>query len=213
MERKVNRSLSRGIGPPKRASTFELEQVAALPRPEEPVCSNGPCSPVDSIICWTSWMMRGAECAALLGDQVIVLTEDRATLALGATKADPGGSSAPRTLLCSCREEVWVGGLACCPVHALLKVMERRRRSGLGPKDPLFADSQGRSCSRSGVRNTLKKIVGDERLGEHSARRAGAQYYARRRVATFIIQFLGTWGSDTVMLYIANALNGQSEEV
>ena len=42
-------------------------------------------------------------------------------------------------------------------------------------------------------------------MSEHSMRRAGAQYYARKGAALFIIQFLGRWGSAVVEKYVGNA--------
>ena len=39
----------------------------------------------------------------------------------------------------------------------------------------------------------------------HSARRSGAQWFARRGLPLWAIQYLGRWGSDSVRLYTAQA--------
>eukprot|EP00973_Karenia_brevis_P051292 7124769-Karenia_brevis.AAC.1 len=49
-------------------------------------------------------------------------------------------------------------------------------------------------------------------MTEHSLRRMGAQYYARRGVANSYIEFLGRWGGPTVLRYIGEALNDHASE-
>ena len=79
-------------------------------------------------------MLRGAEAAALLGDQ-ISLREDisQATVTLGAYKTNPSGRECSRTLRCSCSRRATRGeeegadlGTSACPVHALDRIVWRR---------------------------------------------------------------------------------------
>ena len=52
---------------------------------------------------------------------------------------------------------------------------------------------------------TLKIVTGDASVSEHSMRRSGAQWFARKGVLLFVIQFLGRWGGITVARYVGNA--------
>ena len=76
-----------------------------------------------------------------------------------------------------------------------------------GPGDPLFPGRDGAAMTRSAVAGTFAALFGHGGWTEHSARRAGAQYYARRNVPVSLIQFIGRWGGDTVRRYIAEALH------
>ena len=82
--RRSKRSVTRGIGAPKRAHTFELECLAAAPNGERPLDLEGPMHPVSIGIVMASWMLRGLEAATLLGGQATVdLKAGTATITLG----------------------------------------------------------------------------------------------------------------------------------
>ena len=151
-------------------------------------------------------MLRGMEAAVVLGEQAVV-DEARtfAVLDLGPTKTDPEGRGCKRSLVCACLP----GALVICPVHALCKVLAERERLGLGPKHPLFPQADGRATTSRGVCAFFSKLLCGQ-VSEHSFRREGAQYYARRGVQECIIQFLGRWGGATVKRYIGEALDAQA---
>ena len=46
----------------------------------------------------------------------------------------------------------------------------------------------------------------DIEVSEHTPRRAGAQFHAKRGLALWQIQYIGRWGSSTVELYVAEAV-------
>ena len=90
-------------------------------------------------------------------------------------------------------------------MHALARVLESRRSQGATGKDALMAARSGLATSRPAMIGTLRRVFGAGDLSEHSMRRLGAQYYARRGVATPLIQYLGRWGGPTVLPYIGDA--------
>ncbi len=57
------------------------------------------------------------------------------------------------------------------------------------------------------LRRTTKIVE----VTEHSMRRAGAQYYTRLGVELAVVQFLGRWGTDAVLQYVAEALAEKAE--
>lgn len=202
------RSLERGLGPARRAHTVELERIMAVGRHDSPVVGGGPICPVDVIVCASLWMMRGLEAASVLGDQASISEDETsATIDLGPTKTNPTGRECPRTLRCCCRVEP-----SKCPVHALLRIMAARRRMGMSDQDALFPTPEGMASSRRGIIGSLRSVSGSSRLTEHSMRRMGAQYYARHGVSNSYIEFMGRWGSATVLLYIGEALQNRASE-
>ena len=48
--------------------------------------------------------------------------------------------------------------------------------------------------------------VVDRKATEHTPRRTGAQFHARRGLALWQIQYIGRWGGSTVEVYVAEAL-------
>jgi len=207
----AKRSIERGIGPSKSAETFGLEKLAdssgrrLRPVRGEPICL------VDTGICMALWLLRGLEAASILGEQAFVdENESLATVDLGPTKTDPEGRGCKRTLFCACgKSQGLVSKATICPVHSLLAVFEARRSLGLTGKHPLFPQANGKATSASGVKHAFAALL-KVSVGEHSFRREGAQFYARRGVELPIIQFLGRWGSDTVKRYVGEALGDQA---
>ena len=128
------RSLERGLGPAKRARVVDLEAVVGR-RGDTGGTQQGD---IDFVIVGALWMLRGAEAAALLGDQVSVWEDSsQASIVLGAFKTNPAGRECTRTLRCSCGRISTCGedegadlGKSTCPVHALARVV--LRRAGLG---------------------------------------------------------------------------------
>ena len=94
-------------------------------------------------------------------------------------------------------------------MHSLARVMDARSKLNLTGKHPLFPQACGQASTALGVYKTFSELL-KVRITEHSFRRAGAQYYARRGVAVNIIQFVGRWGSATVYRYIDEALDASA---
>ena len=206
------RSAKRGIGPARPASTFSLTDTVVRRRgteeDDEPLHGGGVIAPFDTVVVGCLWMMRGLEAASVLAEQVDVTDDGRkATIELGPTKMNPEGRSCPRSLVCSCKgeepESKW-----CCPTHALMRIMAARRKLGLTGKHCLVCDKVGKSVTARRTIESIRRATGDVLATEHSMRRSGAQWYAAKGVALFIIQFIGRWGSSTVEKYVGNALHG-----
>ena len=205
--KEMARSLQRGLGPAKRAGTVRLEEFLGREATPEPVTAGGSAWPLDCFAVAVFWMLRGAEAAALLVEQVSFQREGpSATLELGATKTNPEGRECRRTLRCAC------GGVTrrICPVHSLVRIVTARKAEGATGKHTLFAGSGGGAVPRRSWILMTTRVTGTLRLTEHSARRTGAQFYARLGVVVAIVQFLGRWGSDTVLRYVGEALHDRA---
>eukprot|EP00971_Amphidinium_carterae_P312622 6213752-Amphidinium_carterae.1 len=53
----------------------------------------------------------------------------------------------------------------------------------------------------------LREVTGAIGVTEHSLRRSGAQWHARRGVPIWAIKVLGRWKSDAVDVYLGEALH------
>ena len=208
------RSLERGLGPAKRARVVDLEAVVGH-RGDTGGTQQGD---IDFVTIGALWMLRGAEAAALLRDQVTV-SEDtsQASIVLGAFKTNPTGRECTRTLRCSCGRTSASGevegvdlGRSTCPVHALARVIERRGGLGATDKHPLFCGRNLAALTPGSARLAICRACRCVGMSEHSMRRMGAQYYARRGVPLATIQHIGRWGSATVLLYVEQALEGRA---
>ena len=206
-------SLQRGLGPAVPAATFDIEKWAATcPETDD----------ADMIIVGTFWLMRGAELAAILVEQARTGPGARiATIELGAHKTNTAGAICERALRCTCGQgAVQAGGgsvalgTAICPTHALWRVLQRRAcrdpADGTAGKRPLFPGRAGRARSDADLREAIRAATATTGTSEHTLRRTGAQFYARRGVQLAVIQHLGRWGSQTIERYVGEALSGRS---
>ena len=202
----ARRSIERGIGPAKRAKTVILESVISPDKVSDAT---------DMLIIGCMWMLRGAEAADLLIEQASIdASGDSAILQLGPTKTNPAAELVSRDLRCSCfatsnRSRSTVGSAA-CPVHALRRVLERRAAEGLSGKHPLFPAPSRRALKPAEAVRRIRTASGVFSLTEHSMRRMGAQFYARRGIPLPTIQFIGRWQSAAVERYVAEALNARA---
>jgi len=199
------RSASRGLGPGKTANAFLLENVAkrgaAGINVAQPVIEGGPIAPFDAAIVAAAWMMRALEAASVLGEQVTMAHDfAEATIDLG--------RGCPTSLRCSCKCGSAAGSLqesGCCPVHTLARILEERESLGLEGKYCRLCNTSGHAVSSKKTIDSLRIVSGESTCSEHSMRKAGAQYYARKSVPLFLIQFIGRWGSLVVSQYVGNA--------
>lgn len=211
------RSVVRGRGPVKRAPVVKLESLVESNLHAgwtwQGGVAAGPVSPWDAFVvsCW--WMLRGAEAVALRRRQCSLTPGDkvRAEIRLGATKTDIEGVGRRRCFLCICARG---GGTdALCPACSLRRLLDQ---GGAG-EDPLLRGPGGRAVDHSGLLRVWRDMlcaaqrfddVGDAvgaEVTEHTPRRAGAQFHARRGLALWQIQYLGRWGSNTVEIYVGEA--------
>ena len=203
----LKRAANRGLGPPKRARAHRAEELPRTPNPSaEPLNKGGPMFPYLMVSIGIAWILRGAELAALLGEQAATNSETRyACLDLGPTKTDPGGRGCERPLQCICQTET----LGPCPFCSVSLLREQRAAKGLGPKDPLFPTKRGKAANQKAVVRTIRLVLQSPLSSEHTLRRSGAQWYARRLMPVYLIQFLARWGGPTVFIYVEEALRGQ----
>lgn len=117
-------------------------------------------------------------------------------------------------LRCSCfaalggaRSEI---GTRLCPAHALQRAIARTEAAGLSGKHPLFPGNGGKAIDPEEARARIRQGCREPSLSEHSLRRMGAQFYARRGLALPVIQHLGRWGSAAVERYVAEALEARA---
>ena len=196
----ARKSMERGMGPSRRAATVVLESMVA---------KTAACEALDFVVVGAMWMMRGAELAGLLVEQAsVALNGSTATMVLGAHKTNVEAGWCERSLRCCCKQGDL--GRRICPVHALDRVLARRRLHGSTGKQPLFPGKCGRALTHGEARAAIRMACKEKMLTEHSLRRMGAQLYARRGVSLPVIQFLGRWGSSAVERYVAEALAGRA---
>ena len=84
--------MARGLGPARRAEATDLEATLQRGRDEGTVTEQ---DGIDLVIVASLWMLRGAEVAAVLGEQVsFAEAEDAAAIELGRTRRTRGAGSA-----------------------------------------------------------------------------------------------------------------------
>ena len=218
------RSAVRGRGPVKRAPVVVLETLVELRVQEEwseqVAVAGGPAAPWDAFVvsCW--WMLRGAEALALTCGQCSVGLGQgsKAELRLGATKMDIQGTGRRRCFSCICGES-GRGRNELCPACALARLLRRGTDQDPPTERRLLVDPAGQHVTHAGLRKTWKLMLqAAEKLDdsgdpceadvtEHTPRRAGAQFHARRGLALWQIQYLGRWGGNTVEVYVGEAFS------
>ena len=195
-----SRTLGRGIGPAKRAAVVRLE---ALPGRWEQAGTA-----IDVAVVGAIWLLRGAEVGAILVEHAEVAQDEKsACLWLGPTKTNPSGKECQRILRCACRsgDDMFIGTRV-RPVHALQRILRRQVAAGFTSKHPIVSGSDGLALSPVKARRLIALGLGTQALNEHSLRRMGAQFYARRGVFLSFVQVLGRWRSATIERYVADAL-------
>ena len=92
----VTRSVTRGLGPPKQAASFSLDELADRDWRAQQVEKEGPRCVEAAGMCMALWMLRGLEAASALGEQATI-SADRglASLDLGPTNRIRGDAGAP----------------------------------------------------------------------------------------------------------------------
>ncbi len=111
---------------------------------------------------------------------------------------------------CSC-EAGGAGAGRPCPFHSLETLLAERGKAGLGISGTMMITKRGEPIESKMMIAALRRTTKIAEVTEHSMRRAGALYYTRLGVELAVVQFLGRWGTDTVLQYVAEALAEKSE--
>jgi hypothetical protein len=225
--KKVDRSVTRGIGPASQCGSLDLNMVADLGLGDAPLVRGGPVGPAQLIIAGSFFMLRAVEASLALW-QSITLDPGRSliTWCLPASKTDPKALGKIRSWGCVCidSEDAEVAALR-CPYHAIL----RQRAAVCAAFDcriadlsglPVFPTLDGSASSKEAVVGTFRAVGTlqgkDETavlaLGGHLCRVTGAQHLARLGFFFVLIRLMARWSPDVVLRYIAEAPLGTVTE-
>ena len=208
--RDAARSVVRDRGPVRRAAVVRFEDLEELDLQTDWATQEcikaGPCEPWSAFVVATWWLLRGAELISLkLGQcKIDERGQLRGEIHLGATKMDIEGKGKRRCFACICGKRV--GDTVLCPACALGGLLRRRREQGAGDQDFLLVSPCGDAVSHVGLSTVWKEMLKDAQkkddrdeqslhdVSEHTPRRAGAQFHARRGLQLWQIQYIGRWG-------------------
>ena len=195
----VKKSLTRNVGPPKRAIEVKIadqrEKLWTQPRPQLKVTNAA------LAFAWaTTWMLRCAEVVNVKRCHVTGnLHERTVTLTIPISKMDQRAWGVRRTLAC-CRRRKCTWSCA----WKLWTELESRT-SNLGPEDFFFQRWNGDKAKTAELVECWKEIFRNDVSG-HSGRRSGAMMYVRAGMHIQDLAFLGRWKSDVVLKYAEEAL-------
>ena len=140
---------------------------------------------------------------------------DMAELKLGVTKMDIEGRGKRRCFSCTCAV---VELRLICPACAIKNQIDFRISEGACGSDPLFASPGGYKVQAAGLLKVWAEMCHNtdklddhgepivKEVTEHTPRRTGAQFHAKRGLMLWQIQYLGRWGGSSVELYVAEAM-------
>jgi hypothetical protein len=217
---KLERGLTRGLGPAERAPEMTWAEVQ-IDGPRQDI------EVIGALRSWavaTSWLLREIELAGLdtSAECVEVLGNGDVKLALAMSKADPTGRGVWRTLACICHVGTWdgvVASAACgaCAIKAQLLALEAqfggRARNVSGCAFPLFPTLGGIAPTKAAVISAWTRLSSRSTpLRGHSARRSGAKTYARLGWLCYQIQFMGRWASAEVLKYVEEAFGARTAD-
>ena len=215
----ARRGLERGLGPPTRAAEIRpewLDEFQATIDIGDTILDRPGDGPRGGVYAWgvgCGWLLREIELAMLdMHAETVTIDESTgaATIRVGASKTDPAGRGAARTLPCRC------GGrrrpsCAACSARTVLELAVAAwpgdRHSEAARRIPLIgtvADA-GRTVEKAAFVRAAQadaRILGSMDLLHvdpatvtgHFMRRSGAKSLARRGVPLAKIQWLGRWG-------------------
>ena len=191
----TRKSLSRNLGPIKRAVELKLQDIEgrmwACAKHDE--VSN----PALAYAWATVWMLRCAELVAVKFEHVVINVKERTvTLKIPVSKMDQAGWGVKRTLGC-CRKKTcdWS-----CAWKLWSEIVKRRPES-----EWLFGVSNYDGKATAKMVAAWKAVLCLDVTG-HSARRSGAMMYVREALPLQEVAFLGRWKSNIVLIYAEEAL-------
>ena len=193
--RKIERSITRGIGPASQSASLDLMKVGALDLPDVPVVLGGPIGAKNLTVAASFFMLREVEISLARWQSITFDSrEDTVTWLLPASKTDTQALGKSRTWGCLCKAE---RPSEPCPVHALLAQRISVAHAlgivlpvGTHAEDldgyPVFPDIDGQVCQKEAVVQTLRVVAAAtgidpakiEEVGGHAPRVAGAQHLA-----------------------------------
>ena len=201
------RAVKRGIGPPKGAAPFQLDDVVGLTveRRAELQKSLVIQDPVNTVIVASWWMLREVELANIRRADVTIKSGPGpcgiAEILLPVDKTDVAGSGKQRAHCCACPA-------AACPVRALRALLSCPDRG----QGYLVAQQHGPPLTKQMVVASFRGVAvacgqqDPHTITGHSGRVTGAQRMARSGLSEWRIQAFGRWGSNAVLRYIRSAL-------
>ena len=197
-----------------------MQAITTIHVPQEFVPPGAPACLRAAIVTGCFWLLREIELAHLLfADIEIDTARMTVTLTLSMSKTDQSAKGAKRSWGCVCSP---AKPGAPCGYHAVLEGWSYVQRhfkdsqGGAPEGTPLFCTTRGLVTTKSGVIEGLKMLVkstgkptltktGEELLGGHSMRVAGARMLAALGIEISIIMILAWWESMVVLRYIHEA--------
>jgi hypothetical protein len=218
--KRVDRSITRGIGPAAQCKSLNLHDVAALGLGAEALAPGGPIGPSNLMIAGSFFMTREIEASlALWGSISFDYPRKLVCWNLPVSKADPQALGKTRTWGCTCCADLdTTRAPIVCPFHALISqrdLVAKALELDLNDLEgfPVFPDSNGQVCDKAAVVATFKAIA--ELLGfsveeildvkGHVCRVSGAQHLAMLGFDIVLIQLMARWASEIALRYIAEA--------
>ena len=224
VSKRVERSVTRGIGPSSQCRSFDVGEVCSLDLGASPLVDKGPIGPGNLLVAGSFFMLREIEASLALWKSV-TLNEAKKIITwnLPASKSDPQALGKTRTWGCTCSPE---GVPSACPFHSM-KAQRAAVIAELALDDnacldsvPVFPDRWGRIVEKLAVVETYKQVarllgVSETDLvgiGGHACRVSGAQHLAKLGFDVVLIQLMARWAGDMVLRYIAEAPLGAITE-
>jgi hypothetical protein len=197
--KQVSRALIRGIGPPSRAAVVDWTKCNWKAEVE-----------ADAFVIAMAWLLREAELRALRICDCAVDPEGRlATAFLAESKGDLRAEGVSRTVACSCWRDagaLWPPKRGCGPCAMGRQLARRSATQNSASGAQLFFHAGGIPLTKDGATNWWQAFGGaDQNLTGHSARRTGAQRYAREGMSVENLKSLGRWRGNSVHIYIEEA--------
>ena len=215
--RDCNRSLTRGIGPPRQSAEFPVREIWNLDIGDAPRCGGGPVNPRGVAILGAFFLTREIELSLALVANFAGTPGPTGVWKLPATKTDPTAVSVTREWGCLCQE----GSNHPCPAHCAvrhLEILHERfaEKGRLDPELPLFPTEEGAVCDKSKVVETFESLgalcglpvtdpLGRRAFGGHSARVSGARWLASTGLEIVKLAVLARWSSNVVVRYVSDA--------
>ena len=222
---KVERSVSRGIGPSRQCVGLDLVAVSQLGLPKDQLSQGGPIGPGNLVVAGSFFMLREIEASLALWQSVTFDVGARlVSWNLPASKSDPKALGKTRSWGCLCTNAV-AGGMGPCPYHALWS--QRAVVAAMLSRDvedlkfvPVFPDLYGDVVTKAAVVRTVQAVAALTGMAParvsgvtgHVCRITGSQHLAMLGFDIVLIMLMARWASDIVHHYISEAPLGSITE-
>lgn len=226
--RDAKRAVTRAIGPPRRAPEVPLEWLAFL-REKGPRDAGSPTWPADRYEVWvfaTRFILREQELACIYMKEVDLNPRLlQVTLNLPATKNDPSGRGARRTLGCICKSSP--EEKSTCPYCTALHLVQRQGHRLMTTasstevvdapligqqRDPMLVVEKAamieafkHDARRLSLALPEANALATNEVSGHTFRRSGVKDLARKNTPLPLIQFFARHSSSAVLAYVEEA--------